>query len=183
MPYSKGYFDRILSYGVIEHFPDGPDIPLSKLYDALAPGGIATITVPSFNIVRKIGYFFSFFNIVRFLDFKKNDFIRRLFNKKPYPIKKNGKRFGYYINPQYGGFFEYRLTKKQFENLCKKMGFEILESLPFNHIDGLYHCFGRLFFSKDKRIRRFGNIANKIMRKIPYFHNHMHACVLKKPNV
>ena len=49
-------YDRILSYGVIEHFIDGPDVPLLEMKRVLKPDGKLIITVPSFNKVRQSRY-------------------------------------------------------------------------------------------------------------------------------
>ncbi|KKQ10954.1 MAG: class I SAM-dependent methyltransferase [Candidatus Babeliales bacterium] len=175
MPYPDNFFDVILSYGVIEHFPDGPDAPLKAMYDVLKPGGIAIVTVPSFNKIRQMKYFY------RMFDLRKYNFIRKFFGKKL--LKKNGKRFSFYIDPQYGNFYEYRLTKKQFENICKRAGFQILESAPIAHIDGLFHEIGApLVTFKDWKFKlsKSGKLLNKLFSSVPFLHNHMHACVLKK---
>ncbi|MFA5074959.1 MAG: class I SAM-dependent methyltransferase [Candidatus Babeliales bacterium] len=175
MPYEKNYFDVILSYGVIEHFENGSIEPMLSMYNCLKPGGIAIVTVPSFNFIRKSLYFFSFF------DFRKYNLIRKIFKKKE--LKYNGKKFSYYIDPQIGKFFEYRFTPKQFINICKKSGFDIIESKPIAHVDGLFHIFGPpLVYFKDWQftLSKFGKFVNKILSKIPFMHNHMHLCVLKK---
>ena len=177
LPYKKKSFDIVLSYGVIEHFLHGPDKPMKSMYEILKPGGLAIITVPSFNILRMGAYFFSF------LDVRKYGFIRRLFNKKP--LHCNGKRFSYYIDPQYGKFFEYRFTKKQFEDICIRNGFEIIESVPTSNIDGLFHLFGsNLVTFKDWKfnVSKLGSLINKFLSIVPFLHNHMHACVVRKPN-
>ena len=175
LPYPKESFDVVLSYGVIEHFQQGPQEPLLALYHVLKPGGMAIITVPSFNIVRRISYF------LRFFDIRKYPAIRKFFGKKP--LVRNKKRFSYYIDPQIGDFFEYRFTPHQFEKLCTKAGFSIVASKPIAHIDGLFHSFGPpLVYFKDWSfsLSWLGNALNKLFSLIPFFHNHMHLCVLKK---
>jgi len=175
MPYEKNSFDMVLSYGVIEHFPDGPHAPLKSAYDALKTNGLAIVTVPSFNTIRQIQYFLSYFNP------KKYNFIRKIFKKKLFYFNK--KRMGYYVDPQLGNFYEYRFTRKQFEQLCLSQGFEIIESKPIAHIDGLFHSPFRpllKFKNWDFEVTKLGRIVNYIFSKIPFFHNHMHACVLRK---
>lgn len=175
LPYPNNFFDVILSYGVIEHFPDGPHAPLKAMYDALKPGGMAIVTVPSFNKIRQIKYFY------RLFDIRKYNLIRKIFGKKP--LIKNGKRFSFYIDPQYGNFYEYRFTKKQFENICRNVGFQIIESTPIAHIDGLFHEIGApLVEFKDWKFKLSGTgkWVNNFFSMIPFLHNHMHACVLKK---
>ncbi|MBD3231340.1 methyltransferase domain-containing protein [Candidatus Dependentiae bacterium] len=175
MTYQKESFDIVLSYGVIEHFPAGPNLPMKSIYNVLKKGGIAIITIPSFNFLRQIKYFFSF------LDLRKKNFIRKIFGKKL--IVKNKKRFSYFIEPQIGEFFEYRFTPLQFEKICKNSGFEIIASLPIAHVDGLFHTFGTRLVEFDNwqfKMTRFGKIVNLILSKIPFLHNHMHMCVLRK---
>ena len=74
-------------------------------------------------------------------------------------------------------------TPRQFTKICKKEGFKIIESKPIAHVDGLFHIFGSpLITFKDWQFKlsRTGKILNKFMSKIPFFHNHMHICVVKK---
>lgn len=178
MPYPQASFDVVVSYGVVEHFPDGPQGPLKSAYDALKPGGIAVVTVPSFNKLRQIQYFLSYF------DPRKYNFIRRMFGKKLFHFNK--KVHGWYVDPQIGNFYEYRFTPKQFEQLCKDAGFEIIKSVPIAQVDGLFHSPFRpllKFKNWDFEISRLGKIVNWLFSLIPFFHNHMHACVLRKKGV
>lgn len=180
MPYKENAFDVIVSYGVIEHFPKGPDLPLKALLKVLKPGGIAIVTVPSFNFIRSIISFFS--PLTELANPLTNPLIRKIFSCPSLPAKNGNKP--YYIYPQRGPFFEYWLTPKQFEDICRKSGFEIIESTPICHIDGLYHIFGSsLVKFQDWRFHVYpqGALLNYIFRKFPFFHNHMHLCVLRKP--
>ena len=43
-----------ISLGVIEHFRDGPDAALCEARRVLAPGGVAIISVPCFNALRRL---------------------------------------------------------------------------------------------------------------------------------
>jgi 2-polyprenyl-3-methyl-5-hydroxy-6-metoxy-1,4-benzoquinol methylase len=182
-PYRKESFDVVLSYGVIEHFSEGPRDPLKALHDILKPGGIGVVSVPSFNLIRRLKYFLSFLNNIKFLDIRKNNVVRTWFHKKPYPAR-NGKKKSYYIYPQYRTFSEYRLTKKQFEQLCRDVGFEILESVPTDHIAGIYQEFGWPLVSLNRDgdfdVKPIGNFVNRLFAKIPFFHNHFHVCVVQK---
>jgi SAM-dependent methyltransferase len=175
MPYPKASFDVILSYGVIEHFPAGPQQPLQAMYDALKPGGTGIITVPSFNLLRRLSYALSW------LDPRKYNLIRKIFGKKSFVFNKKSQ--GYYIDPQIGDFYEYRFTKKQFESLCTQAGFEIIESKPIAHLDGLFHSFFRPLVAYKNyafTLSTLGTVINALLTKIPFAHNHMHACVVRK---
>lgn len=177
MPYAMETFDVVLSYGVVEHFPAGVVLPLKKLYEVLKPGGIAIVTVPSLNRIRS---FMARFNLEIL---QPRTFIRALRGIFKQKSKNNAKL--YYVSPKYGDFFEYWLTPTEFESVCREAGFEIVESLPIAHIDGLYHSFGPLlvgFKNWRFRVNKLGHIVNKYFMRHQFFHNHMHACVLLKPD-
>ena len=163
MPYEAESFDFILSFGVVEHFSDGLYKPLRSLYRVLKNDGVAIITVPSLNRIRS-------------LQAKARKFLRVT----------RGYSAGiprFEVWPSSGEFFEYRLAPEQFEDECKNAGFHIVESLPICHIDGLYHLVGRplVYFSNwEFRVSILGKMLNAALRTIPFLHNHMHACVLRK---
>lgn len=183
MPYPENYFDVVVSYGVVEHFPAlGVVSPLKALYRAVKSGGVVIVSVPSFNYLRKVDYWVR--QRLLLLDLKKSPFLRKLFGKMPI-VKEDPSQFLYYKFPQFGPFFEYRLTPRQFEAACQEAGFRIMESRPISHLDGMYHLFGpRLVKFKEWKFypSRLGKWLNEIFKKIPFFHNHMHLCVLQKPN-
>lgn len=177
MPYMAETFDMVVSYGVVEHFPAGVVLPLRKLYEVLKPGGTAIITVPSLNHIR---HFVAKFNLEILQPRNFARAVRCMFKNK----NKNVAHL-YYSSPKYGDFFEYWLTPAEFEAVCREAGFEIVESLPIAHIDGLYHSFGPIFVRFKGwrfKVNRFGLILNNYFKKYPFFHNHMHACVLRRPD-
>jgi len=164
----KKTFDFIISYGVVEHFIEGVDIPLRKFYQILSDDGIAVLTVPCFNYYRRIRYFISRIN-------PKN------YNRKSNVIEKNG--FLYNVSPLYGNFFEYWMTPCQFNHICINSGFKIIFSLPVSHAFGTYQIFGKLAGSYtvgNIQLNKFGKLLNILLKMIPYFQNHMYAVVLKK---
>lgn len=180
MRYPDNYFDRVLSYGVVEHFRQGLDAPLISLFNVLTPGGLAVITVPSFNTLRVIKD-----KVDSSLDFihpKRNPFLRRLFRKPDLP-NIDDFEYLYHVYPRRGPFFEYRLTRSEFEKACEAVGFNIIQSIPISHLDGLYHELGPplIYFSNwSFRVSLLGTLLNRLLRLLPFFHNHMHACVLQK---
>jgi len=189
MPYEKDSFDIVVSYGLVEHFPKGLDAPLRSLFNILKPGGIAIITVPSFNYLRQIKLFLE--KHFRALSLRKNNYVRKLLKKKLLPTERNVvgyKGYSYYVYPQFGDFFEYRLKPNEFEDICQATGFELLESVPIAHIDGLYHESThnfRKYLLKFKpyyfEISKPAHYLNELFKKKKFCHNHMHACVLKRP--
>jgi SAM-dependent methyltransferase len=50
LPYASDTLSGYLSFGVIEHFQEGPMKALSEVYRVLRPGGIAIITTPSASL-------------------------------------------------------------------------------------------------------------------------------------
>lgn len=172
----ENHYYGIMSYGVIEHFQNGLQEPLKEMYRVLAPGGVAIVTVPSFNFIRRIKYFCE-----RYLNPKTKTFIRKLFNKEI--INRNKDGFAHHVYPQFGEFFEYRLKPREFESQLKQAGFKIIMSCPIAHMDGVYWEFGR-------HVCRFENwkfypsilarLLNSIFKLIPFCHNHMHACIVTK---
>lgn len=144
-------YDMVLSYGVIEHFIEGPTAILKEMLRLMKPGGIAIITVPSVNHVRAKKY-------------------------------KKGPGDLYYKWPSAEKFFEYRLLPEEFESTITGAGYKIVESLPISHMDGMYHeklaeikYANTQFYPSDECIR-----LNEEYKKIPFYHNHMHAIVATK---
>jgi len=106
MPYSNESFDVVLSYGVVEHFPESVVRPMQSLFDVLKPGGIAVVTVPCLNGIRRaaVRLHLELLNpktIVRFIRYKMRG-------------AKSKKALLYYSYPPGGDFFEYRLTPEEF---------------------------------------------------------------------
>lgn len=176
MPYSKGSFDAVLSYGVVEHFPESVVLPMQSLFDALKPGGTAVVTVPCLNGIRQMASRLH-------LEFLNPKTMARFIKHKILGAKTK-KAFLYYSYPPGGEFFEYRLTPNEFLAVCKNAGFEIVDSVPIAHVDGLYHSFGPLlvrFGNWKFTVGMLGRVVNSFLMRYPFLHNHMHACVLKKP--
>lgn len=164
----KRTFDFIISYGVVEHFIEGVDIPLRKFYQILSDDGMAVLTVPCFNHFRRIRYIISRIN-------PKN------YNKNKNIAGKSG--FLYNVSPLYGDFFEYWMTPSQFNQVCINSGFKIIFSTPINHEFGTYQIFGKLAGNctiGNIQLNKFGKLLNVLLKKIPFFHNHMYPVILKK---
>lgn len=182
LPYADNSLSGIISLGVIEHFIEGPQVALSEIQRVLKPEAYAIITVPSFNLVRKIKVFIGYQWFKETL--KESRILRRLFAKAPRQGQAAAVPFlNYHIYRQEGRFFEYRFSKLEFESLLLANGFELLESVPIAQMDGLYHEFGRFFVSfRDWAFHPngLGRWLNHIFSRWPFFHNHMHLCVIKK---
>jgi len=185
LPYSDNSISGILSLGVIEHIIEGMDVPIAEMFRVLKKGGHALVIVPSFNYIRKIKYLLGIYHIRTFL--MRINLIRKIFGKplmKPDNVLVNSPdklKFKHW--PIFGEFYEYRLTKQEFENQIKQAGFSIIESVPTSQIDGIYHEFGKAFVTLKNHTfypNKIGRILNDTLTKIPFCHNHMHLCVVKK---
>lgn len=49
-----GYYSGYISLGVVEHFQSGPEDYLREVNRILRPGGVAFISVPHFNLLRRV---------------------------------------------------------------------------------------------------------------------------------
>lgn len=183
MPYKNDSISGVISLGVVEHFIDGLEPPLGEIYRVLMPNHYAVITVPSLNLVRKLKHRMGIFPIMERL--KRVNMLRKLFNKKP--ISRELQELDYiykYVRwPDYGEFFEYRLTQKEFEKGIRDSGFVIVESKPIMNFEGLYYEFGRAFvhLNNFRYIPNYpGRLLNQLLSTIPFCHNHMHLCVVRK---
>lgn len=182
LDYPDNYFSCIISIGVVEHFLDGPDEPLRAMYRVLAPGGKAFITVPCFNYLRKLKVPLRWVTS----NLRRNTYMRKLCGKKQLTDNawhKRGIKFKYRTYPEYGEFYEYRMTPEEFRNALVRCGFTIREDVPLYQTDGLYHEFGRLFARHRQwefKVYMHGKILNWALSRIPFFHNHMHLCVVSK---
>jgi SAM-dependent methyltransferase len=180
MPYEPESFDVVLSFGVVEHFIEGLDAPLHSLWSALRGGGIAVITVPSFNILRRVRHMWG--HTRRSVGLTGSRLVSRI--RGTVPPQAPPRKGLYHTRPEYGPFFEYVLTPGEFEQCCRQAGFRILRSVPISHMDGLYHEFGpRLVQFEDWAFKptRGAEALNAVLKIVPFFHNHMHACVVEKP--
>jgi SAM-dependent methyltransferase len=182
MPFDHDSFDVVLSYGVIEHFEElGPGPPLHAMFEILRPGGIAVVTVPSANLLRRLGD--ARHALERLRRPRANPVLRRAFGKSPLPRPARNP-FGYAVFPRSGAFFEYRLTPAQFRKACTDAGFQIRDSRPISHVDGLYHSLGGRWIRFEHwqfTVPPWLSVVDRALRFVPFVHNHMHLCVLRKP--
>jgi len=132
------------------------------------------------NYLRRIGCCID--RILEFVMPMRNDCLRTLVGKKLLP-KRNSKGFLYHLHCQFGEFFEYRLTPREFVRACRYAGFEVIASYPIAHFDGMYHLF-RPRLVKFERWQFhpsvLGSFLNRVFKVVPFPHNHMHLCVLRK---
>ena len=134
-PFSEHSFDAIISLGVVEHFPEGPNVALRDMLRILRPGGVAIITVPCLNTVRAIKRRTGWAE----LEALPRSLAARLFKGKPKPLTRFNPTYKYAVYPPFGPFFEYRMTSNEFADEVRTAGFRILEHRPHALMDGIYH--------------------------------------------
>ena len=185
MPFDDNSFSGILSVGVVEHFQDGPQKPLAELLRVLEPGAVALITVPCLNWLRRFkGPLCGITHI-----FRANPVLRKMLGKKTfahYGWNLYSRKYKWHVYPEWGDFYEYRFKREEFESIIQKAGFGIIESVPLYPVDGLYHEFGRLVAKYEHCkfvVYPHSKLLNVLFSKIPFFHNHMHLCVVRKRQV
>jgi SAM-dependent methyltransferase len=184
LPFEDGSMSGIISLGVVEHFFEGPRKPLKEMFRVLKPGHYAIITVPSYNCIRRFKHKLGIYNVNPVKLLKESNTIRKLFGKCP--IEKSiSAKVPYQYRHQHGSdrFFEYLFTKPEFEKELKNAGYTVIESVPIAFMDGVYHEFGKAFVSFKNWAfypNFFGTILNRLLSSIPFFHNHMHLCVVRK---
>lgn len=106
--YPDKSFDVYLSFGVVEHFEEGPQKALAEAYRLLKPGGIAIIETPCDNIFRRLkrlrprnrktGYFYEY----RYTPAELKNFIARagfkILETRPKDDLSPGKSIGLWLD-------------------------------------------------------------------------------------
>lgn len=124
IPFQNNSFSAYLSWGVIEHFAEGPDEALAEAYRVLENNGTLLLSVPYKNIFLRIK--------APIINIKRNALIRKLFNK-------------YQKTYYYQKYFNVDDLKR----VISKHGFIIEKLVPVDHIFSLVE-FSSIF--RDKRI-------------------------------
>jgi len=183
-PFQANSFDGVLSFGVIEHWIDGPEKPLADMYRVLKPGSVALITVPCLNTVRRLKRSLFWDELTQ----GPRAFAVWLIKGEPKPLSRLNKGYRYAVFPALGNFFEYRMTPKEFEVEIERAGFEIEEHLPVAIMDGVYHelnPFGLLvrFVGWKFHPTWIARYLNSILMRRPFVHPHMQAVIARKPKL
>jgi len=183
-PFREKTFDGVISLGVVEHFIDGPGKPLKEIYRILKNDGIAIITVPCMNRVRMLK------EMIWWNDFREalRYVMRSIVKGKPtYPFKLNRlmHEYMYVVHPSIGPFYEYHMSIDRFAAEVRRVGFEIVEHQPLDHIDGLYHELNpfKLLIKFNKwefKVSRFAYCLNEALMAIPFLHCHMQVIIARK---
>ena len=98
LKYPDNFFDVYISLGVIEHFEHGPEQTLNEAWRILRPSGLAFVSTPCSNLLRRLILY-----PIRNLYF----LIRKFLNQPIY-------------------FWQYNFTEKELRTYLEKAGFEIV---------------------------------------------------------
>ncbi|HIB94820.1 MAG TPA: class I SAM-dependent methyltransferase [Candidatus Lambdaproteobacteria bacterium] len=124
LPFQESTFGAYLSYGVVEHFPQGPQQAINEAYRVLKPGGLIFMMVPADNFFTRFVY--DEHNFLHKL--RRISLVRRLAGKPPYVPKEE--------NPTY-----FKLHgRNEMKNILKELGFKIIFEKPFGHSFNFFLC-------------------------------------------
>jgi ubiquinone/menaquinone biosynthesis C-methylase UbiE len=101
LPYGVNSLNGYLSFGVIEHFIEGPQKPLAEAFRVLKPGGIAIITTPSKSWLY-------YYNKLRYI---LRTLIKKIIGRK---VNKTA-------------FFQYWYSPKQLKQFIENSGLEVTQ--------------------------------------------------------
>lgn len=141
LPFKDNSVDAYLSFGVIEHFIEGPETALRESYRVLKDGGVAIIVVPHRNI----------FTVIKspIVWLKRSEVVRRIFSKE--------KKVYYY---------QRYFSQKGLRSKLLKTGYKILLYKPVDHIFSLVEFSGifrdkNTFDGENELAVRLGNMLEK----------------------
>jgi ubiquinone/menaquinone biosynthesis C-methylase UbiE len=124
LPFSDASFEAYLSYGVVEHFPQGPHQAINEAYRVLKPGGLIFMMVPADNFLTRFVY-----NEQNFLHkLRRVPLVRKLAGKPPLVAREEV--------PTY-----FKLHgRDEMKNILKETGFNIVFDKPLGHSFNLFLC-------------------------------------------
>ncbi|MFN7209795.1 MAG: class I SAM-dependent methyltransferase [Aggregatilineales bacterium] len=136
LPYAANSFGAYLSFGVVEHFEQGPTEALREAFRVLKPKGVLVLTTPTPNFV---------------------DDLRRLADRL---IPSRRRR------PPRAEYYETAYTGAQLADFCRAVGFRVLRVVPYSHsftFYGLHRIFrGAGYYQTSALAELMGKIGRRI---------------------
>jgi SAM-dependent methyltransferase len=183
-PFKDNSVDVVLSFGVVEHFKEGPGGPLREINRILKPGGIAIITTPCLNTVRKTKHILWYHE----LKFSAKNFLSGLVKNRKISvpsINRLNKDFKYVVFPVCGDFYEYRFTPGELSAEVRRSGLEIITQRPISNMDGIYHELNPFqlmvkFENWEFKPTEFSTFVNNLLSRRDFLHSHMQAIIATK---
>jgi SAM-dependent methyltransferase len=181
-PFSTNSMDLVLSFGVVEHWVEGPRKPLAELFRVLKPGGRALITVPCQNAIRSMKRLLWWDELM----LAPRAIAGKVLKRKPKPMNRMNRRYQYVVYPAYGDFFEYRMTVSEFRDEVRSVGFNIIQHVPDGNMDGLFHelnPFKLIVKFSEWRFypTKLAKSLDRLLGRYRFFHSHMQAILASKP--
>ena len=175
MPFEDNSFDGVVSFGAIEHVPEGPECCIREIARVLRPGSKAILTVPNTALFQR-GYHAA----------------RDAYHWLRYPglrsdmkaIRDSTRSDLYCFSvplPGHAGmaFFEYRMSPAHLARTVRSCGMNVLESFSMYPEAGIYNTLrslgARYRPGGDVELTALGGLIRRIVPENSY--NHM-ACVL-----
>lgn len=128
LPFPESTFGAYLSYGVVEHFPQGPQDAILEAHRVLKPGGLIFMMVPAANPVTHFVYDEN--NFLHKL--RRNGLVRKLMGKPP-------------LRPKEDHLTYFKLyTRDEMRLILETSKFKIIHEQPMSHSFNLYlgcECF------------------------------------------
>ena len=150
LPFPESSFGAYLSYGVVEHFPQGPQQAILEAHRVLKPGGLIFMMVPADNPLSRFVY-----DEQNFLHkLRKNGLIRKLMGKPPLQPKDE--------NPSY-----FKLHgREEMRNILEASKFQIIHEQPMSHSFNLYLGFECFHKDTNGRTNSLAEGLAALLRKI-----------------
>jgi len=137
LQYDNESFNVLLSWGVVEHFEEGPEQALVEAHRVLSKNGKLYITVPIKSILRRLLAPLIFIHEKAI----SSKFIRIIRKKKT--LKKS--------------FHQHRFTPNEFRSQIEKAGFKIQITIPISHEVGLARPINKVLRFGKRKPRLFHN--------------------------
>jgi SAM-dependent methyltransferase len=153
LPYPSGYFGAYLSFGVVEHFEQGPMAALAEAFRVLRHGGTLILTTPHPNFVE--------------------DLVKLANRLSPARVKNRPPRAEYY---------ETQYSHRQLTQFAQDAGFQVTRLVPYGHSYTFYGLGGPFRKPGYYQSSALGEFAGKVGRRVfPWYTAFECLVIARKP--